>query len=327
MQSMRVRSCLHAFLLAAALAAMLNGAALAQTRSLEELVSAVVRIKTHIHPDGRTVPNLGRERQGSGIVIDENGLILTIGYLMVEAYAAEIVTNSGRTLAADVLGYDHESGFGLLRTKVPTGLPPIPLGKSADVNERGPALVVSFGGMPMVAPVHVVAKREFAGEWEYLLDEAIFTAPPHPAWSGAALISRTGTLVGVGSLIVSRTSLTGEAAPGNMFVPIDRLTPILAELSAGGPVSAPARPWLGLTTNEVQGRLIASRVAPGGPAELAGLRRGEIILGVNGEPVRGLADFYRKVWAQGSAGAVIRLDVLHQDGLRSVEVRSANRLD
>jgi S1-C subfamily serine protease len=252
--------------------------------------------------------------------------VLTIGYLMVEAYAAEVITSTGRALSAEVLGYDHETGFGLLRTKTPPGLKPVPLGKSADLNVRDPALVASFGGMQMVAPVHVVAKREFAGEWEYLLDEAIFTAPPHPAWSGAALISRKGTLVGIGSLIVSQ-AVSGEAVPGNMFVPIDRLPPILADLILGGTASGQARPWLGMTTNEVQGRLVAIRIASGGPAERAGLRRGDIILGVNGEAAKGLADFYRKVWAQGGAGTLIALDVLRADGPQRVEIRSMNRLD
>src|SRR5262249_55244411 len=224
----------------------------------------------------------GRERQGSGIVIDEDGLVLTIGYLMVEAYAAEVRTNAGRTLPANVVGYDHETGFGLLRTSEPLKLKPLAFGKSAELKERDPVLVASFGGTEMVAPVRVVAKREFAGTWEYLLDEAIFTAPPHPAWSGAALISRAGKLVGVGSLIVG--DATGDKdTPGNMFVPIDRLPPILADLIADGRVSGAPRPWLGLTTHELQGRLLVTKVTPEGPAERAGMQRGDVIVGVNGE--------------------------------------------
>src|SRR5262249_10640961 len=150
-----------------------NSAAIAQGASIEELVSAVVRIKTHINPDGRTVQGLGREREGSGIVIDNSGLVLTIGYLMVEAYAAEVIDNSGRALPANVLGYDHESGFGLLRTIEPLKLKPMPLGKSADVKERDPVLIASFGGTGMAGAAYVVGKREFAGNWEYLLDEAL----------------------------------------------------------------------------------------------------------------------------------------------------------
>jgi S1-C subfamily serine protease len=287
----------------------------------------VVQVKTHINPDGRTVEGLGRDREGSGILIDGDGLVLTIGYLMVEAYAAEVVANNGRTVPANVVGYDHESGFGLLRTIEPLKLKPMPLGKSSEIKEHDPVLVASFGGAAMVAPAYVVAKREFAGSWEYLLDEALFTAPPHPAWSGAALISREGKLVGVGSLIVGDAVGAGEKMPGNMFVPIDRLPPILADLIATGRRAGPARPWLGLNTEEAHGRLFVSRVTPGGPADKSGIRRGDVILGVKGEPPKNLADFYRKVWAQGDAGANVSLDVLQHSEIRRVDIKSINRLD
>jgi S1-C subfamily serine protease len=316
-----------AALLATLLALLSASAAAAQPASIEDLVSAVVRINTHITPDGRTVQGLGREREGSGILIDADGLILTIGYLMVEAYAAEVVDNNERTVPANVVGYDHETGFGLLRTVEPLKLKPMPLGKSAEIREGDPVLIASFGGPAMVGGAYVVAKREFAGSWEYLLDEALFTAPPHPAWSGAALINREGKLVGVGSLIVGDAAGAGEKAPGNMFVPIDRLAPILGDLIVGGRTTGPGRPWLGLNTEELRGRLFVSRVTPGGPAEKAGLKSGDVIVGVNGEQPKSLADFYRKVWAQGSAGAAVALDVLQDSQVQRFEVKSINRLD
>jgi serine protease Do len=301
--------------------------ALAESSRVEELVSAVVRVKTHINPEGRTVEGLGREREGSGILIDTDGLVLTIGYLMVEAYAAEVVDNNGRTVPANVVGYDHETGFGLLRTIEPLKLKPMAFGKSAEVKERDPVLIASFGGAAMVSAAYVVAKREFAGSWEYMLDEALFTAPPHPAWSGAALISREGKLVGVGSLIVGDAAGGAEKTPGNMFVPIDRLPPILGDLIADGHRAGPGRPWIGVNTDELHGRLFVSRVTPGGPAEKAGIKRGDVIVGVNGEQSKNLADLYRKLWAQGSAGANIALDVLQDHRVNRVDIRSINRLD
>ena len=302
-------------------------AAPARAASVEDLVAAVVRIKTFINPDGQTVQALGREREGSGIVIDEDGLIVTIGYLMVEAHAAEVITNEGRTLAANVVGYDHETGFGVLRTLQPLKVKPLPLGRSADLHIGDPVLIASGGGVSMVSPARVAAKREFAGSWEYLLDEAIFTSPPHPAWSGAALISREGKLLGVGSLIVGDATGNGSATPGNMFVPIERLPPILGDLLADGRVSGAGRPWLGVAANDVRGRLLVGRVTPGGPAEKAGIHSGDEIVGVAGETPRSLADFYRKVWAAGPAGTTVPLEVEHGGTKRRIDVKSINRLD
>jgi S1-C subfamily serine protease len=314
--------------LIAAFAVAIDGsAAPSQNALVDELAAAVVRIKTHINPDGRTVQTLGREREGSGIVIDNDGLVLTIGYLMVEAYAAEVVDNGGRTVPATVVGYDHDSGFGLLRTVGPLRLKPMALGKSAEIKERDPVLIASHGGIDMVGPALVVAKREFAGSWEYMLDEALFTAPPHPAWSGAALISREGKLVGVGSLIVGDATGGTEKTPGNMFVPIDRLSTILGDLISDGRTPGPGRPWLGVNTEELRGRLFVTRVTPGSPAEQAGLKRGDVIVGVNGEQPKNLADFYRKVWALGSAGVNVPLEVLQDNVVRRLDVKSANRLD
>jgi S1-C subfamily serine protease len=295
--------------------------------TLDELVAAVVRIKTFINPDGRSVQNLGREREGSGIVIDESGLVLTIGYLMVEAHAAEILTNAGRTVPASIVGYDHETGFGLLRTIEPLKIKPLVIGKSAEVKTEHPHLVASFGGAGMLLPVHVVSRREFAGSWEYLLDDAIFTSPPHPAWSGAALINREGKLVGVGSLIVGDARGDSEQMPGNMFVPIDGLIPIMGDLLANGRVSGPGKPWLGVNAQEAGGSLVVGRVQPGSPAAQAGLARGDIIEGVGGEKTPTLAAFYRRLWAAGPAGVTVPLDVRSNGQARRVEVKSMNRLD
>ena len=315
-------------LLAAVFAAsLLSTPAPAETGSLEDLISAVVKIKTHINPEGRTVQGLGRDREGTGILIDADGLILTIGYLMVEAYAAEVITNDGRTLPASIVGYDHETGFGLLRTIEPLKIKPFTLGKIADVKEKDVVVVASGGGASNVVPALVVSKREFVGNWEYLLEEAIYTSPPHPSWSGAALINREGKLIGVGSLIVGDAAGTKENNPGNVFVPIDRLAPILGDLLTEGRPSGPGRPWLGMNADDTHGRLMVGRVTPGGPADKAGVKRGDVIISVNGEATTSLPDFYRKVWSKGGAGAVIGLDVRNNNTMQHFDIQSINRLD
>ena len=320
----RLRACSIALI--ATLAMAPASPVVAQQSSLDDIVQAVVRIKTFINPDGRSVGNLGRQRDGSGILIDANGLILTIGYLMVEAHSAEVITNAGRTVPASVVGYDHETGFGLLRTIEPLKEKPLPLGKSADVKEQDRVLVVSFGGAGMVLPAHVVSRRVFAGSWEYMIAGAIFTSPPHPAWSGSALVTREGKLAGVGSLIVN--DATGaRGVPGNMFVPTDLLLPIMGDLIANGRNSAPAKPWIGLNAGEVAGRLFVSRVTPQSPADKAGIRRGDIVVGIGGELTATLPEFYRKLWSLGTAGVNVPLDLMQRGASRRLDIPSANRLD
>ena len=311
-----------------AIAALVTWPAVArsETVALDRLVSAVVHVKTTINPEGRSVDALGRERDGTGIVIDDSGLILTIGYLMVEAQSAEVITNDGRAVAAAVVGYDHETGFGLLRAIMPLNVHALPLGRSADLKEQQPVMVAGYGGPDRLAPALVVSKREFAGSWEYLLDEAIFTAPPYPAWSGAALIDHLGKLVGVGSLVVGDVSGHGDG-PGNMFVPIDRLPPFLADLIADGRAAGPGRPWIGVTTREAGGRLVVVSVAEGGPGERAGVRHGDVIVGVGGAALKDMADFYRKIYSRGVAGVTIPLDVRRNDEQQHFDVKSMNRLD
>lgn len=308
-----------------------NRAAFAQDQTAkpitEDLLSSVVRIKTYINPDGRTVDNLGAERDGSGIVIDDAGLILTIGYLMVEAHAAEAITNDGRRIPATVVGYDNDTGFGLLRAVAPLKVRAMPFGKSGDLKVGEPVLAASFGGRDGIAPAFVVSRREFAGPWEYLVDGAIYTAPAHSHWSGAALITREGKLVGVGSLIIGDAPGNGGGTAGNMYVPTDLLMPILADLIANGAVGGHAKPWIGVSTQPSDDGLMVSRVTPDSPAEKAGLRRGDLITNIGGDTPKTLPDFYRKLWSLGSAGATVPLDVQRDGQNQHFDVQSINRMD
>jgi S1-C subfamily serine protease len=293
----------------------------------EDLLSSVVRIKTYINPDGRTVDNLGMERDGSGIVIDDSGLVLTIGYLMVEAHAAELITNDGRKIPANVVGYDNDTGFGLLQAIAPLKVRPMLFGKSGDLKVGEPVLAASFGGRDGIAPAFVVSRREFAGSWEYLIDGAIYTAPAHSHWSGAALITKEGKLVGVGSLIVGDAPGNGGGTAGNMYVPTDLLMPIMADLIANGAVGGAGKPWIGLSTQASEGGLVVSRVTPASPAEKAGLKKGDLITAIGGDSPKTLPDFYRKLWSLGSAGILVPLDVERDGKAAHYDVQSINRMD
>jgi S1-C subfamily serine protease len=290
----------------------------------EEVLSAIVGVQAKIQPDARSAATLGNNRQGSGVLIRE-GLVLTIGYLVIEAEAIQVTNGEGRTVPATLAGYDHASGFGLLRLAAPLAGKPIALGDAAALEERDQAIVANATANPSL--VHVVSRRLFTGNWEYLLDAAIFTAPPVRDWSGAALIGARGELLGIGSLIVPDAGSPGTQTPGNMFVPVDLLKPILEDLAAKGRRGGPARPWLGLNAEALMGRLFVARVSSGGPAERAGLKPGDIVLAVGDEPVTSLADFYRKLWARGAAGTQVPLKVLQGMQIQDVAVRSIDRLE
>ena len=302
----------------------LPGEARGQEPGAASPLDSVVQISATIRADGRTVDTLGSEREGSGVVIDDDGLILTIGYLILEALEIN-VGGPGQAVAADIVAYDHESGFGLIRAREPLEASPLALGDSAALRPRQPLLVVSRIGELDAGGVYVVDRRVFAGYWEYLLEEAIFTTPPRADFGGAALIDEGGRLVGIGSLVVNDAGQDGRPIPGNMFVPIDDLKPILSDLLASGRRSDPPRPWLGVTLEEHRGRVFVIRVTEDGPAAAAGLAADDLILGVAGAPVAGLEDFYRKLWGLGDAGVEVPLNLLQGTSPRTTTVRSGDR--
>ncbi len=300
----------------------------AEPPTVESVLGAVVALHAEIPSGARTADSLGIERDGHGVVIDSDGLVLTIGYLILEAERVTVATVGGTAVPARILAYDHATGFGLLRAEGKLGVRPMAMAKSADAEPGDRVLVAGAGGAAFAIQAHIVSRRSFAGYWEYMLDEALFTMPPHPVFGGAALIDAEGHLLGIGSLYVNDAIGPGEFSPGNMFVPIDLLKPILADLIADGRSSAPSRPWLGLYTQEAPQGLFVSRVAVDGPAQRAGVLPGSLVLGVDGSPVRGQEAFYRRVWAAGPPGVTIRLTLIDPTGEpKEVAVVTADRTD
>ena len=283
---------------------------------------SIVAVRASIPDDAFTADTLGTLREGSGVVIRDNGLVLTIGYLITEADEVWLTRHDGRVVAAHVLGYDQVTGFGLVQALGPLDLPALEIGSAAAITVGESALVID--GQGRGTETVIVAKQEFAGYWEYLLDEAIFTAPAHPSWGGAALVGADNRLLGIGSLRLQM--MRGpDAVDINMIVPIDLLPPILDDLVTRGAPDRPARPWLGVFTAESDGDVVVMSLAKGGPGAEAGLKAGDIISDVRDASVAGLADFYRKVWETGSAGAEVPLRVVRNGRDAWVRVRSADR--
>jgi S1-C subfamily serine protease len=297
----------------------------AKGEQAEELLKAVVKISATVPAEAFTAKTLGTEREGNGVVIDSQGLILTTGYLILEAEKIEIIGPGGKAIPGSFVGYDHETGFGLLRADRALGIEPMKLGEPSKVEEGDPVLIAGYGGKDSVQGARVIARKEFAGYWEYLLEKAIFAAPPHAGFGGAALIGRDGKLLGIGSLF-SQVVFPGLGSiPCNVFIPVDLLGPILNDLIAKGRPGKAPRPWLGVNVEEAHGRVFVKKVTPGGPAEKGGLQEDDLILTVNGKPVSGLADLYRKVWALGEAGVETAFRVLRGVEIREVKVRTADR--
>jgi len=312
--------------LALALSVFLAALQAAAQDKPDETLGAVVGVSAKIQPNARSAATLGLQRSGTGALVRKD-YVLTIGYLVIEAEAIQVTGADGRTMPATVAGYDHASGFALLKIVGTLGAKPLPLGDSAALAEREPAMVASAAARDSPSLVYVVSRRAFSGNWEYLLDSAIFTYPAVMDWSGAPLIGAKGELLGIGSLFVPDAGGPGTQSPGNMFVPVDLLKPILEDLIAKGRRNGPARPWLGINADEFKGRLFVGRVSPDGPAARAGLKSGDIVLAVGADEVTTLAEFYRKIWGRGAAGSNITLKVLQGASVKDVTVRSIDRIE
>ena len=291
---------------------------------LDRVLASVVGLHSIIPGDAFSADTLGTERAGNGVLIDD-GLILTIGYLITEAEAVWLHLGDGRVVEGHALGFDSVSGFGLVQALGRIDLDPVPLGCSADTKIGDRVVVGGAGGRTRSVASHIAAKQEFAGYWEYLLDEAIFTYPAHPNWGGTGLISNRGELIGIGSLRLERER-DGKAEHVNMTVPIDLLKPVLDDLRKFGRVNKPARPWLGMLSTEIENRVVVVGISAKGPAARAELKAGDVILAVNGEKISSQTQFYRKLWSLGPAGVDVPLTVYHEGVTFDVVLASTDRI-
>ena len=290
---------------------------------VDHVLSSIVGLHSFMPADAFTAETLGTERAGNGVVIDD-GLILTIGYLITEAEKVWLHLNDGRVMEGHALGFDAVTGFGLVQALGRLGVDSIPLGSSASAQIGDRVVIGGAGGRTRSVASQIAAKQEFAGYWEYLLDEAIFTYPAHPNWGGAGMIANNGELIGIGSLQLERER-AGKAEHVNMIVPIDPLKPVLNDLRRFGKVNRPARPWLGMFSTEIDNRVVVIGISGNGPAARAELKAGDVILAVRGEKVTSQAGFYRKLWALGPAGVDVPLTVHHEGVTFDVVLASTDR--
>lgn len=293
---------------------------------VDRTLASVVSLRAMIADDAFTAEALGTERSGQGAVIRSDGLVLTIGYLVVEAEEVWLTSNEGRAVRGDVLAYDHASGFGLVQALSPLGVPALHLGDSRRAIPGTQVVIGAAGGRSRSLAAHVAARQEFAGYWEYLLDDAIFTVPAHPYWGGTALLGANGELLGIGSLQLQYGTSDSHLVPITMSVPIDLLKPILDDLLTLGRVSGPPRPWLGVyATLDEDGRVVLVGLAGDGPARRAELRAGDVIRAIAGRPVSSLTEFYRALWSLGPAGVDVPLTLDREGDVFDVRVGSADR--
>jgi S1-C subfamily serine protease len=289
--------------------------------------AAVVGVQVTATEGARSAETLGHRRAGSGVVIGADGLILTIGYLMLEADTIQIVTQDNRNFPARAVAYDLDTGFGLIKPLLPLrDVSPVALGSHQELSAGEPLMAASGGQDGEVGMTRLVSKRPFSGYWEYHIETALFTIPPIGNHSGASLFNRRGELLGIGSLLVADALGESPRLPGNMFVPVDLLKPILAEMERTGSSAKSRRPWLGVTSSEQGGRVQVVRVTKGSPAEAGGVQSGDVILEVDGVGVATLEEFYKRIWAHPNPDDEMKITVLQGADTRVLTLKGVDRL-
>ena len=292
---------------------------------LDGALASVLYISSVVPENAFSAATLGTERAGNATLINDTGLVLTVGYLVNEAQSIWLRTGDGKVVPADIVGMDHTTGLALVQALGRLDIPPLAVGDSDKVQVGDEVVLAGAGGRQRAVAAHVAARQPFAGYWEYLLDNAIFTAPSHPNWGGAALIGPTGELVGIGSLQLEQQRRKGVTENINMSIPVNLLKPVMEDLLTLGQPNRPPRPWLGVYATEIEDKVVVMGIADRGPARQAELRAGDVILSIDGAPVVSLAGFFKRLWALGTAGVEAPLTILRDGRTLDVRVTSADR--
>jgi serine protease Do len=293
---------------------------------VRRIYQSVVKIDSIVPSDARTANSLGTIRGGNGIVIDDQH-ILTIGYIVVEAETITITLPNGGVVPAELAGYDHTTGFGILKTILPSKLTPIQIGNSDKLNKEDLLYVLPYLTEGAPSAVKMVSRRSFTGWWEYFLDKPIYTHPMNTSFAGSALINEFGELLGIGSLYVSDAAAEGILSPGNLFVPINDLKPILNDLIVNGKRTADVKPYMGLTSYDDTGKVMVTRVNDDGPAAKAGFKENDIILKVNKINIQDTEKFYKTVWSQGGPGTLLDFEIERNNQIISLKLTTMDRND
>jgi len=290
------------------------------------IYKSVVKIDSIIPPEARTAQSLGTVRGGNGVVIDDKH-ILTIGYIVVEAETITITLPDGKKFPGELIGYDHTTGFGILRTIIQSDLTPLKIGDSDQLTKEDFLYVLPYLTEGRPSAVKMVSRRSFAGWWEYFLDKPIYTYPANSSFAGSALINEYGEVLGIGSLYVGDAAATGISSPGNMFVPINDLKPILDDLIENGRRTKDIKPYMGLTSSDNTGEVKITRVNDNGPAAKAGFSVNDTILAVNNEKINNIEDFYKVVWSFGGPGTKLQFDIERNQKKLNIELTTMDRND
>ena len=296
------------------------------SKQFEQIYKSIVEIKSYIPENARTAKSLGTERLGTGVVIDKRH-ILTIGYIVVESEKIDIRLPDGKTVPGKLVGYDHQTGFGILRTLVPTNLAPLRLGNSDKIKDEDLLFVMPFPTQSRGSAGKAVSRRPFTGYWEYYLEKPIYVYPMNQAWAGSPVLNDRGEILGIGSLYIADTVSPGIMSPGNMFVPINILKPILKDLIRDGRRTKNINPYLGLSADDLTGVLNVSRVSKNGPAEQSGIQAGDLIISVNGTNVKSMEQFYKTAWKSGGPGSLVKIEVERDKKNLSFTLKSIDRMD